>query len=82
MAVQCAHDAGARLCTDIVYRGVPFDPLSVPPPDLNQGPTERTMGRLGIVLQRTMVDAMTSHHDLDQNVLHLVIVSRPASRTA
>jgi hypothetical protein len=40
--VQCTHDAGPRLCIDIVDRGVPFDPLSVPPPDLLADPEERT----------------------------------------
>ena len=30
--VQCTHDAGPRLCIDVVDSGVAFDPLSVPPP--------------------------------------------------
>jgi hypothetical protein len=55
------------LCIDIIERGVPFDSLSVPPPNLNQGRTARTMGGLGIFPQRTMVDAMTYHRYLDQN---------------
>jgi anti-sigma regulatory factor (Ser/Thr protein kinase) len=77
--VQCTHDAGPRLCIDIIDRGVPFDPLSVPPPDLSEDPAERVTGGLGIFLLRTMVDEMTYHHDRDRNVLHLVIIPRPES---
>lgn len=75
--VQCTHDAGPRLVIDIVDRGVPFDPLSVLPPDLHEDPAVRSTGGLGIFLLRTMVDEMTYHRDHDQNVLHLVIVPRP-----
>ncbi len=45
--VRCTHDAGPRLCIDIVDRGVPFDPLSVPAPDLRADPVERTAGGSG-----------------------------------
>jgi serine/threonine-protein kinase RsbW len=75
--VQCTHDAGPRLYIDITDRGVPFDPLSVPPPDLSEDPAERVTGGLGIFLLRTIVDEMTYHRDQDQNVLHLVIIPRP-----
>jgi anti-sigma regulatory factor (Ser/Thr protein kinase) len=75
--VQCAHNAGPRLCIDIVDSGVPFDPLAVPPPDLLAAPEERTTGGLGIFLLRSMVDEMTYRRDHDQNVLRLVIVPRP-----
>jgi serine/threonine-protein kinase RsbW len=64
--VQCTHDAGPRLCIDIIDRGVPFDPLAVPPPDLHADPAERSTGGLGIFLLRTMVDEMTYHRDQDQ----------------
>lgn len=75
--VQCTHDAGPRLCIDIVDRGVPFDPLSVPPPDLLADPEERTTGGLGIFLLRSIVDELTYRRDHDQNVLRLVIFPRP-----
>ncbi|MGH8064787.1 MAG: ATP-binding protein [Candidatus Entotheonellia bacterium] len=76
--VQCTHAPGPRLCIDIVDRGVPFDPLSVAPPNLGEDPAERTTGGLGILLLRAMVDEMTYHRDHDQNILHLVIIPRPA----
>jgi anti-sigma regulatory factor (Ser/Thr protein kinase) len=74
--VQCTHDAGPRLCIDIIDSGVPFDPLAVPPPDLLADPEERITGGLGIFLLRSMVDEMTYRRDHDQNVLRLVIVPR------
>ena len=76
--MQCPHGARPRLCIDIIDHGVPFDPLSVPPPDLSEDPAERVIGGVGIFLLRTMVDEMTYHRDHDQNVLRLVIVPRPA----
>ena len=78
--MQCTHaagDAGPRLCIDIVDRGVPFDPLAVPPPDLLADPEERITGGLGIFLLRSIVDELTYHRDYDRNILHLVIVPRP-----
>jgi anti-sigma regulatory factor (Ser/Thr protein kinase) len=73
--VQCTHDAGPRLCIDIVNSGVPFDPLSAPAPDLRADPVERPTGGLAIFLLRSMVDEMTYRREQNQNVLHLVIVS-------
>lgn len=75
--VQCTHGAGPSLYIDIVDRGVPFDPLSVPPPDLLAEPAERTTGGLGIFLLRSMVDETTYRRDRDCNILHLVIRPRP-----
>ncbi len=75
--VQCTHDAGPRLCIDIVDSGVPFDPPAVPLPDLLADPEERTTGGLGIFLLRSLVDELTYRRDYDQNVLRLVIVPRP-----
>jgi hypothetical protein len=43
--VQCTHDTGpCLLYIDIVDSGVPFDPLSVPLPDLREDPAERASG--------------------------------------
>jgi serine/threonine-protein kinase RsbW len=76
--VQCTHGAGPRLCIDIVDSGVPFDPLSVPPPDLRGDPVEHTTGGLGVFLLRSMVDEMTYRRDQNRNVLHLVILPQPS----
>jgi len=75
--VRCTHDAGPGLCIDIIDRGVPFDPLSVPPPGLSEDPAERATGGLGIFLLRAMVDEMTYRREQNRNILHLVIVPRP-----
>jgi serine/threonine-protein kinase RsbW len=76
--VRCTHDAGPRLCIDIIDRGVPFDPLSALPPDLSEDPAERATGGLGIFLLRAMVDEMTYRREQNRNILHLVIVPRPS----
>ena len=74
--VRCTHNAGARLCIDIVDSGVPFDPLAVPSAALPTDPAECTTGGLGLLLLRHLVDEMTYRRDHDQNVFHLTIVPR------
>ena len=49
--------------------GVPFNPLTAPPPDLSLLLHEREIGGLGIHLVRSMFDEVLYHRDIGHNVL-------------
>ncbi len=53
----------------IMDDGIPFNPLSVAPPDLSLLLHEREIGGLGIHLIRSMFDEVTYHRDVGRNVL-------------
>ncbi len=78
------HDA----CVVLTIRddGIPFNPLSVAPPDLSVLLHEREIGGLGIHLVRAMFDEVTYHRNVGRNVLTIKkrLVSgapAPSSRT-
>ncbi len=50
-------------------QGIAFDPLSLPPPDLNSPLSERKIGGLGVFLIRKMINEVRYRRDGDQNVL-------------
>jgi serine/threonine-protein kinase RsbW len=54
-------------------RGRAFDPLSVPPPDLDESPEGRTVGGLGIHLMRNLVDGICYRREEEMNVLILMM---------
>jgi anti-sigma regulatory factor (Ser/Thr protein kinase) len=49
--------------------GIPFNPLTVAPPDLSLLLHERELGGLGIHLVRSMFDEVLYHRNIGQNVL-------------
>lgn len=49
--------------------GIPFNPLTVPPPDLSLLLHEREIGGLGIHLVKSMFDEVMYHRDVGHNVL-------------
>lgn len=49
--------------------GIPFNPLTVAPPDLSLLLHEREIGGLGIHLVRSMFDEITYHRNVGRNVL-------------
>jgi serine/threonine-protein kinase RsbW len=53
-------------------RGTPFDPLSVPPPDIAADVDHRKIGGLGIHLIRSMTDQVSYHYQDGTNLLTLV----------
>ena len=53
----------------IMDDGIPFNPLSVAPPDLSVLLHEREIGGLGIHLIRSMFDEVTYHRKVGKNVL-------------
>jgi anti-sigma regulatory factor (Ser/Thr protein kinase) len=49
--------------------GMPFDPTSVPPPDIELSPAEREIGGLGIHMVRCITDEISYERAGDKNVL-------------
>lgn len=66
--------------------GIPFNPLTVAPPDLSLLLHEREVGGLGIHLVRTMFDEVTYHRNVGRNVLtikkRLVATTATSPRSA
>ena len=62
---------GRRLVVRVSDDGIPFDPLTVAPPDLNAPLAQRQIGGLGIHLVRSLFDEVTYERRADRNVLML-----------
>lgn len=63
--------AGMDVVAEIADDGVPFDPLSVPPPQLEGGIHERPIGGLGIYLLRQLMNEVHYVRRGSRNVLVL-----------
>ena len=66
---------------NIMDDGIPFNPLSVAPPDLSVLLHEREIGGLGIHLIRSMFDEVTYHRKVGRNVLTIkkkLVAEKPA----
>jgi anti-sigma regulatory factor (Ser/Thr protein kinase) len=57
------------LTIEIVDDGRPFDPLALPPPNLNLPIEQRPIGGLGVFLVRSTMDTVRYRRDGDRNVL-------------
>ena len=64
--------AERRLVLTVSDDGVPFDPLTAPPPDTSSPLEQRAVGGQGIHLVRHLVDKMMYERRGDRNVLTLV----------
>ncbi len=51
---------------------VPFDPFSLPEPDLDGNLEERRIGGLGVFLIRQVMDEVSYRHDNGKNILSLI----------
>ena len=54
-------------------RGKPFDPTSVPPPDLDASLEKRKIGGLGVYFMKTLVDEVKYEFKDGKNVLTMVV---------
>jgi anti-sigma regulatory factor (Ser/Thr protein kinase) len=64
--------AGADLVMTVEDNGPPFDPLSLPAPDVTAGLAERPVGGLGVFLVRQMMDDVTYHRVDSRNQLRML----------
>jgi serine/threonine-protein kinase RsbW len=58
--------------------GKPFDPTSVPPPDLDANLEEREIGGLGVYFMKTLVDEVKYEFRDGRNVLTMMVVKASA----
>lgn len=70
LQVSLRHAEGTLSLT-FADRGVPYDPLSAPPPDLSLPLAERAPGGLGLFIVRKTMDAVAYRRDGDRNLLTL-----------
>lgn len=71
VVVKVDDNAGGSSGITIVLRdyGVPFNPLSSPPPDLELDPLERDLGGLGIIYYKTIMDSVDYEYSNGTNIL-------------
>jgi anti-sigma regulatory factor (Ser/Thr protein kinase) len=68
--VRLRLEAGV-LHADVIDAGRPFDPLSVPPPNLDAPIEERRIGGLGLHVVREMMDTIAYAREGGRNILRL-----------
>jgi anti-sigma regulatory factor (Ser/Thr protein kinase) len=63
--------SGQELHITITDRGIPFNPLRVPPPDLTASIADRPIGGLGIHLVRSLMNSFEYEREGGENRLRL-----------
>ncbi len=66
IAVSINEDSITITFTD---SGIPFNPLSLPAPDITRGTDERKIGGLGIYLVRELMDTVSYLRENGKNIL-------------
>jgi OFA family oxalate/formate antiporter-like MFS transporter len=69
-------DSPDSFSVELVDRGIPFDPLSVAPPDITAPIQDRQTDGLGILLMRKMVDHIRYMREDNRNHLTLVVLKK------
>jgi len=69
--IRCDAKGAEGLVIEIIDWGIPFDPLSLPEPDIEAPPEEREVGGLGIYIMRNIMDEVSYKRDGDLNILTL-----------
>ena len=71
IAVVIWVDPG-QITIELADRATPFDPLSLPEPDLEADIDDRQIGGLGIFLTRKLMNAVTYRYEDGKNILTMV----------
>ncbi len=78
----CLELVGHRLVVTIADDGVPFNPLTVKPPDTSAKLSEREIGGLGIHLVRNLVDEISYRRRIDKNTISFVMLTQANTKKA
>jgi len=78
----CLELVGHRLVVTIADDGVPFNPLTVKPPDTSASLSEREIGGLGIHLVRNLVDKISYRRRVDKNTISVVMLTDAGTKKA
>jgi serine/threonine-protein kinase RsbW len=65
------------LVVEIADRGIAFDPLSLPEPDIHAPMEKRKIGGLGVFLVRKLMDEVTYRREEGRNILTFVKRKNP-----
>ena len=65
-------EAGRTVTFRMTDRGVPFDPLKKPDPDITLTAEEREVGGLGIFIAKKTMDRLTYAYENGQNILTMI----------
>ncbi len=78
----CLELVGHRLVVTIADDGVPFNPLTVKPPDTSAPLSEREIGGLGIHLVRNLVDETWYRRRVDKNTIAFIMLNDVRTKKA
>jgi sigma-B regulation protein RsbU (phosphoserine phosphatase) len=78
----CLELVGHRLVVTIADDGVPFNPLTVKPPDTSAPLSEREIGGLGIHLVRNLVDEISYRRRVDKNTIAFIMLNDVRTKKA
>ncbi|PKG31246.1 ATP-binding protein [Methanoregula sp.] len=73
VALTCRRSGRGRIVIKIEDSGIPFNPLSIPEPDLRPDIARRKAGGLGIFLMRKMVNEIRYRRDTGKNILTFIV---------
>lgn len=69
--INCDAKEGRGLVIEIIDSGAPFDPTSMPEPDINAPIEDRRIGGLGVYMMHQLMDEVNYRRDGDRNILTL-----------
>ena len=73
MTLHIGFDEGSRTVTfRMTDKGVPFDPLKKPDPDITLSAEERDIGGLGIFIAKKTMDSLTYAYENGENILTMI----------
>ncbi|MDR2163107.1 MAG: SpoIIE family protein phosphatase [Clostridiales Family XIII bacterium] len=70
--VKIKRSLGEELALIFEDDGTPFDPLSVPDPDINSIAEDRVIGGLGIYMTKKIMDSVSYRYEDGKNILILI----------
>jgi anti-sigma regulatory factor (Ser/Thr protein kinase) len=65
-------EEGKGFVIEVIDWGIPFDPLSLPEPDVHAPIEDREIGGLGIYMMRKIMDEVRYRREDDRNILTLM----------
>ena len=71
--VSCRREDVTGFVIEISDNGIPFDPLSLPEPDLSPDILDRKVGGLGVFFIRKMMDEVLYRREEGSNIIRLTV---------
>ena len=73
MSLGIGFDEESRAITfRMTDKGIPFDPLKKPDPDISLSADEREIGGLGIFITKKTMDSLTYTYENNENILNMI----------